>query len=474
MVAGAAAAARSRGPPSARRLAPLEVGVRDHRSPLRSGRGRPDGGVLGHDATPLEREHLVDEIVGVSSGSWETITTVIPSTSRRSRSSEARDARPAASSPANGSSSTTHAGTAGEHPGQRDAARSRRRSARRPARSRRPRGRGRRGRARGRRSRRRRRPPAATSPPTVERSSCSRACWNASADMADAPSSGSPSRCASPSVGRRSPARIQASVDLPDPLWPSTSRPSPAKRSRSTSASARHAHGVPCAYTCPTPRSAAAAARPSGPAGREAARAGRGRAESARRRPAAPVERDDPVGDSGLLGPVGDVDDGDAAVGCVRRSSATSARGRRGRPWTSASSETSSCGARASAAPSARRCSSPPESVAVSRSASAASPTRWRIRRRRRRRRVGMPQRCRRGPGRRGPGPRVAGTRWRCRRGARARAGPGRRTSPPSADARRGVGPASTCRTRSRPMMATRVPAGRSKGDRRAPERPSP
>ena len=90
-------------------------------------------------------------------------------------------------------------------------------------------------------------PPAArTSSSTVGRSSCRRACWN------DRPTRPTCSAIGSAVEQRRAlarrrgdPARIHASVDLPEPLCPTTTIASPAWTVRSTSVSARFAHGVP-------------------------------------------------------------------------------------------------------------------------------------------------------------------------------------------------------------------------------------
>ena len=51
----------------------------------------------------------------------------------------------------------------------------------------------------------------------------------------------------SPEVGAVSPAMIQASVDLPEPLPPWISTPSPSLMVKLTSRSAVLAHGVPSA-----------------------------------------------------------------------------------------------------------------------------------------------------------------------------------------------------------------------------------
>ena len=56
-------------------------------------------------------------------------------------------------------------------------------------------------------------------------------------------------------VGVVSPAMIHASVDLPEPLPPWMSTPSPSLTVKLTSRSAVLAHGVPLAYSCPTPSS---------------------------------------------------------------------------------------------------------------------------------------------------------------------------------------------------------------------------
>ena len=89
------------------------------------------------------------------------------------------------------------------------------------------------------------------------------------------------------------------------------------------------------------------------------------------------LERDRPIGGRALRRAVRHVHDGDVVV--ASRASAAArrvARGPRASTIAVDSSEISSCGRRASAAATARRCSSPPDSVDVSRSANARSPTR--------------------------------------------------------------------------------------------------
>ena len=75
-------------------------------------------------------------------------------------------------------------------------------------------------------------------------------------------------------VGASSPAMIHASVDLPDPLRPWISTPSPSWTTRSTSRSAVDAHGVPLPYSCPTPVSSSSGDPPRGRRAAVAAGAG--------------------------------------------------------------------------------------------------------------------------------------------------------------------------------------------------------
>ena len=63
-----------------------------------------------------------------------------------------------------------------------------------------------------------------------------------------------------PVVGTVSPAMIHASVDLPEPLPPWISKPSPWCTTKLTSRSAVLAHGVPLPYSCPTPASSSTGA----------------------------------------------------------------------------------------------------------------------------------------------------------------------------------------------------------------------
>ena len=62
-------------------------------------------------------------------------------------------------------------------------------------------------------------------------------------------------------VGAVKPAMIQASVDLPEPLSPWISNPSPSCTTKLISRSAVLAQGVPAAYSWPTPASSSIDAR---------------------------------------------------------------------------------------------------------------------------------------------------------------------------------------------------------------------
>ena len=64
---------------------------------------------------------------------------------------------------------------------------------------------------------------------------------------------------------------IHASVDLPDPLRPWISTPSPSFTTKSMSRNAVVAHGVPLPYSWPTPTSSSTGASPRGLAGAVAA-----------------------------------------------------------------------------------------------------------------------------------------------------------------------------------------------------------
>lgn len=88
-------------------------------------------------------------------------------------------------------------------------------------------------------------PPAASmSSDTVRRCSCSRECWNVRPTEPTWRAIGLPSNNAVPDVGTVNPAMIQASVDFPEPLPPSTNTPSPEPMVRLTSDNAVRDHGV--------------------------------------------------------------------------------------------------------------------------------------------------------------------------------------------------------------------------------------
>ncbi len=88
-------------------------------------------------------------------------------------------------------------------------------------------------------------PAARTSWATVARWSCRRACWNARPTEPTRVETGWPPSRATPRLGRRTPAMIQASVDLPEPFPPTISTPSRGSIVRSMPARASCAHGVP-------------------------------------------------------------------------------------------------------------------------------------------------------------------------------------------------------------------------------------
>ena len=87
--------------------------------------------------------------------------------------------------------------------------------------------------------------PRSPRPNTVGRSSCRRECWNATPTCPTTRAAAVDPRAAPrPRSDRAGPASTHASVDLPEPLCPTTSTASPRSIRRFTSASARCAHGV--------------------------------------------------------------------------------------------------------------------------------------------------------------------------------------------------------------------------------------
>lgn len=100
----------------------------------------------------------------------------------------------------------------------------------------------------------------ATSRSTRLRISRNRAAWKDSATAPTCSWVGRPSSRQTPLVGVVNPAMIQARVDLPEPLPPWISTPSPCSTTKLMSRSAVFAHGVPMPYSWPTPISSRAGA----------------------------------------------------------------------------------------------------------------------------------------------------------------------------------------------------------------------
>ena len=299
-----------------------------------------------------------------AAASWVTTTRVIPA--RRNACRALRTAsRPARSSPASGSSSTRRRGWAVRSPARTTrrcspplsswTARWANRSGSRPTAARAA-------------SAVAASAPAAsrTSSPTVARSRASRGCWMPSSAPSRPLCSGRPSRVTLPRVGTSRPASIHANVDLPAPLGPVTSTVCPAGMSRSTPLSAGCCHGVPASWTSR--------------AFRTSTRAPRTRAIG--RHAAAPVvvcswpsrcRVSVAVSSSGWWEMCTTVAPSSRTRPC--RSSTTSDRPR-GSSIAVLSSLITTAGRRAMRAATARRWSSPPDSVDVSRSAKPVSPTR--------------------------------------------------------------------------------------------------